>query len=102
MLMPQKQDIKILKNQIEKISNILISRTDSIGDVVLTLPLAGMLKQLIPEVKIGFLGRKYTAPIINACEFVDEFIDVDDFLKNHQEFLQKEYENLKHLIEKRK
>lgn len=28
--------------------------------------------------------------------------DVDDFLKNHQEFLQKEYENLKHLIEKRK
>ena len=82
MLMPQKQDIKILKNQIEKISNILISRTDSIGDVVLTLPLAGMLKQLIPEVKIGFLGRKYTAPIINACEFVDEFIDVDDFLNS--------------------
>ena len=28
--------------------------------------------------------------------------DVDDFLKNHKEFLQKEYENLKHLIEKRK
>lgn|SRR5574344_553511 len=35
--------------------------------------------------------------------FITTFnFDVDDFLKNHQEFLQKEYENLKHLIEKRK
>lgn len=66
----------------QKISNILISRTDSIGDVVLTLPLAGMLKQFLPGVKIGFLGKKYTAPVINACEFVDSFIDVDDFMEN--------------------
>ncbi len=66
----------------QKISNILISRTDSIGDVVLTLPLAGLLKQYLPEVKIGFLGRKYTAPVINACEFVDVFVDVEDFLQN--------------------
>ncbi|WP_141048506.1 hypothetical protein [Aliarcobacter cryaerophilus] len=35
--------------------------------------------------------------------FITTFnFDVDDFLKNHQEFLKKEYENLKHLIEKRK
>lgn len=35
--------------------------------------------------------------------FITSFnFDVDDFLKNNQEFLQKEYENLKHLIEKRK
>lgn len=35
--------------------------------------------------------------------FITTFnFDVDDFLENHQEFLQKEYENLKHLIEKRK
>ena len=35
--------------------------------------------------------------------FITTFnLNVDDFLKNHQEFLQKEYENLKHLIEKRK
>ncbi|MFY9084635.1 hypothetical protein [Aliarcobacter cryaerophilus] len=35
--------------------------------------------------------------------FITTFnFDVDDFLKNHQEFLQKEYENLKHLTEKRK
>lgn len=35
--------------------------------------------------------------------FITSFnFDVDDFLKNNKEFLQKEYENLKHLIEKRK
>lgn len=66
----------------QKVSNILISRADSIGDVVLTLPLAGMLKQFLPGVKIGFLGKKYTEPVISACEFVDTFIDVKDFMEN--------------------
>ncbi len=54
---------------------ILISRTDSIGDVVLTLPLAGVLKQQFPDCYIIFLGRNYTRPVIEACRFVDEFVD---------------------------
>ena len=58
-----------------KISNpqkIVISRTDSIGDVVLTLPLAGILKEKYPEAKIIFLGNTYTKPIINCSTAVDE------------------------------
>ena len=51
---------------------IVISRTDSIGDVVLTLPLAGILKSRFPEAKIIFLGNTYTKPIINCSEHVDE------------------------------
>ena len=38
-----------------KLSNpkkIVISRTDSIGDVALTLPLAGILKSKYPDVRI--------------------------------------------------
>ena len=53
---------------------IIISRTDSIGDVVLTLPMAGILKQSIPGCTIIFLGRDYTRPVIEACEYVDEFV----------------------------
>ncbi len=62
-----------IKNQ-----HILISRTDAIGDVVLTLPLCGYLKSIYPGVKISFLGRTYTGPVINACAAVDTFINYDE------------------------
>jgi ADP-heptose:LPS heptosyltransferase len=58
-----------------KLSNpkkIVISRTDSIGDVALTLPLAGILKSKYPDAKIIFLGNTYTKPIIKCCTSVDE------------------------------
>ncbi len=61
-------------------ASIIISRTDSIGDVVLTLPVATALKKYFPGIKIGFMGKAYTRPVIEACENVDAFIDVDDFL----------------------
>jgi len=51
---------------------IVISRTDSIGDVILTLPLAGILKEKYPKAKIVFLGNTYTKPIIECSEHVDE------------------------------
>ena len=53
---------------------ILISRTDSIGDVVLTLPVAGILKQTFPGCTIIFLGREYTRAVIEACAYVDQFV----------------------------
>ena len=63
-------------------SNIIISRTDSIGDVILTLPMAKIIKNYFPKIKITFLGSSYTKPVIEACADVDEFIDMNDFLKN--------------------
>jgi heptosyltransferase-3 len=58
-------------------TRIVISRTDSLGDVVLTLPVAGVLKSHWPDCKIIFLGRSYTRDLITACEHVDEFIAFD-------------------------
>lgn len=55
----------------------LISRTDSIGDVILTLPMAGVLKSLYPDSKIIFLGKTYTKPIVDCCSYVDEFLNWD-------------------------
>lgn len=51
---------------------IVISRTDSIGDVILTLPLAGIIKERFPLARIIFLGNTYTKPIIACSEHVDE------------------------------
>jgi heptosyltransferase-3 len=59
----------------------IISRTDAIGDVVLTLPVAGVLRQLYPGAKIIFLGRSYTEDLIRACVFVDEFLNWDELQK---------------------
>lgn len=61
--------------------SIIISRTDSIGDVMLTLPLAKIIKDHFAGVKVGFLGKSYTRPVIEACEYVDSFIDLKDFLE---------------------
>jgi len=56
---------------------VCISRTDSIGDVILTLPMCGLIKDKYPDCKIVFLGRKYTEPVIKCSKFVDDFIDWD-------------------------
>ena len=58
-------------------SSILISRTDAIGDVVLTLPMASVLKEHFPEATIGFLARGYTQPVVEACPAVDVIVDAD-------------------------
>jgi heptosyltransferase III len=57
--------------------HVLISRTDSIGDVVLTLPLAGYLKTKLPGTRITFIGRTYTEPIITLSRHVDRFLNLD-------------------------
>lgn len=61
--------------------HFLLSRTDNIGDVVLSLPLAGLLKQAFPGCTIGFLGKAYTRPVIESCPFVDYFLSEADFLE---------------------
>lgn len=71
----------INKNDIQ---HILISRTDNIGDVVLTLPMAAMLKQQFPDVKISFLAREYVRGVLEHCEHVDEFYSWDALSQLHE------------------
>ena len=56
------------------VKNILIVRTDRIGDVVLTLPLTGIIKKHYPGCKVSFLVRDYTKDILANHPFVDEII----------------------------
>ena len=56
---------------------VLVSRTDRIGDVVLSLPLCALLQsQLGAEVIV--LGRRYTRPLLEASPHVDEVLVWDD------------------------
>ncbi|HEY4319349.1 MAG TPA: glycosyltransferase family 9 protein [Herbaspirillum sp.] len=63
---------KPLRNQ-----HILISRTDNIGDVILTLPMAARLKQINPGVKISLLCRSYTSRLVRYCNSVDEVVELE-------------------------
>ncbi len=58
--------------------NIIISRTDSIGDVVLTLPLAGVLKKEFPDSKLIFIAAPYTIPIVKRSKFIDKVLSKDE------------------------
>lgn len=60
-----------------KPQHIIISRTDNIGDVVLTLPMAAIIKQQWPQCKVSFLARDYVKDVISACPNVDAFISWD-------------------------
>ncbi len=62
---------------------IIISRTDNLGDVILTLPLLGYLKAIMPEVRIYFIGKSYTHAVIDKCIYVDKFLDREEILKDH-------------------
>ena len=63
------------------IKRIIISRPDAIGDVILTLPLCGLIKKHIPTAELIFLGKTYTKEVIACCEYVDGFLNADDLLK---------------------
>jgi ADP-heptose:LPS heptosyltransferase len=61
---------------------VIISRTDSIGDVLLTLPICAALKRDYPKIKIVFLASAYTIPVVKHCLAVDEIIDATELLNN--------------------
>ena len=57
------------------VKRIIISRTDSIGDVMLTLPMCVWLKQTLAPVELIFLGKGYTEPVVNCFSVIDEFVN---------------------------
>ena len=74
---------------------IIISRTDSIGDVVLTLPVAHVLKKKFPGCRIIFLGKTYTKPVLECCSSVDEILCWDELLKLEENEQVKIFSSLK-------
>ena len=68
----------------EQIRKVILSRTDALGDVMLTLPVAGLIKKYRPDWEILFLARNYARPLVERCHHIDHFIDRDDVAKHPQ------------------
>ena len=79
--------------------NILIVRTDRIGDVVLTLPLAGIIKKHYPNCKVTFLVNDYTKEIAKGNKLIDEVITIKtagdkiDLSSNLKEIKQRRFDS---------
>lgn len=60
--------------KINKLSRIIVSRTDSIGDVALTLPLCIWLKSNFPQATLVYLCKGYTKEVVQCFKPVDEIL----------------------------
>lgn len=59
--------------------HVLICRTDAVGDMVLAMPVCGLIKEYFPTCKISVLGRTYTRDIAQASQYIDGFVNFDDW-----------------------
>jgi heptosyltransferase-2 len=77
---------------------ILIVRTDRIGDVVLSLPMAEIIKNKFHDCRIGYLVKEYTSSLLDNNQFIDEVINVIeknneiDFYKNLKQIKLKKFD----------
>jgi ADP-heptose:LPS heptosyltransferase len=63
--------------------NILIVRTDRIGDLILTLPLAAIIKKHFNDAKVSFLVQSYTAELLENHPSIDETITLGDSISEN-------------------
>ncbi len=77
---------------------ILLVRTDRIGDVVLSLPMAEIIKKNYPQSKVSYFIREYTSALPDGNPFVDEIIIAEEsageilFSKNLQKIKSKNFD----------
>jgi len=56
--------------------NILIIRTDRIGDVILSIPLAEIIKKHYPNCKVSFFVNEYTKDLLLNHPYIDQTITI--------------------------
>lgn len=54
--------------------NILVTRTDRLGDVILSFPVAAAIKAIDPEVIVTFLVAPSASPAVELCPWIDDHI----------------------------
>jgi heptosyltransferase III len=65
---------------------VLVSRTDKIGDVILTLPLINEIKRLIPKSRITFLISDRLENLIEGYRDIDDVVYYEKF-EGQKEFI---------------
>ena len=76
-----KNNSYIKREEKMEIKRILVSRTDKIGDLVLSIPSFFMLKKMYPNAELVVLVRDYNADIVRNLSYIDRVIKIDDYTK---------------------
>ncbi|GAB1430711.1 glycosyltransferase family 9 protein [Ignavibacteria bacterium] len=71
------------------LETITVIRTDRLGDMVLTLPLLGVLRRTFPEVQISLIARSYVADLLYNCPVIDSVVYSDKLSGGTSEALTK-------------
>lgn len=71
---------------------VLICRTDKIGDVLLSTPVASALKEAMPGCRISFLVRPQTRRVLEGHPAVDETIPLDGFFRCLREIQRRRFD----------
>ena len=66
----------------ENIKRIIVSRTDKIGDLILSVPSFFMIKKMYPQAELVVLVRRYNYEIVKNLPYVDRIIKIDDYTQN--------------------
>ena len=64
-----------------EIKRILVSRTDKIGDLILSIPSFFMIKKMYPNAELVAIVRKYNMDIVKNLPYIDRFVILDDYTK---------------------
>lgn len=73
--------LSLFCKKIRQPKHIIIARIDNIGDVILTLPLAALLKKAFPSCRVTLLTRNYAQAIVLSSQWVDDWLSWDDLSK---------------------
>lgn len=65
------------KEQLENAKRIAVVRTDKLGDMVLTLPVLRVIKEVAQSAKIDVIASSYTEVLLKNQEFINEYYLVD-------------------------
>jgi lipopolysaccharide heptosyltransferase II len=58
--------------------NLILVRTDRVGDVVLTLPLAGIVKKYYPDCRVTLLVNNYTRNLVEGHPYIDDVLVIEE------------------------
>ena len=67
-----------IRNSLPPQANILVVRTDRLGDVILTLPVLSVLRDHLPHARLTMLLRHYTGDVAVGNPDVDDILWYDD------------------------
>src|SRR5574344_190553 len=70
-----------------KVKKIIVSRTDKIGDLILSIPSFFMIRKMYPEAEITVLVREYNYEIVKNLPYINRIVEIDKFKK--KELLEK-------------